>query len=55
MREYVRRWINEWDLRRLDPTYRPEIQVTSLAIDYSEDPDLETPPEGEVEGDSTEE
>jgi hypothetical protein len=46
MREHVRAWINEWDLRRLDPSYRPEIEFEHVLSDYSEDADLETPPEG---------
>ena len=46
MREYVRAWINEWDLRRLDPDYKPEIEVDQVTIDYSEDPEFETAPEG---------
>lgn len=50
MREYVRAWINEWDLRRLDPTYQPEIRVEHVTTDYSEDLELEIPPEGMVEG-----
>lgn len=37
MREYVRTWINEWDLRRLDPTYTPEIEATEVAVSYAED------------------
>ncbi len=41
MRQYVRTWINEWDLRRLDPSYRPEIEVVDISSDYREDPDLE--------------
>jgi hypothetical protein len=41
MRQYVRAWINEWDLVRLDPGYRPETEVADVAIDYREDPDLE--------------
>lgn len=49
MREHVRSWIQEWDLRRLDPSYRPQIEIERLASDYSESPDLEVPPEGEAE------
>ena len=45
MRQYVRRWINEWDLKRLDPNYRARTIVADLAMDYSEDPDLEVPNE----------
>ncbi len=41
MRQYVRTWINEWDLLRLDPSYRPETEVADLSSDYREDPDLE--------------
>ncbi|MHB8342615.1 MAG: BREX system ATP-binding domain-containing protein [Mycobacteriales bacterium] len=47
MRQYVRAWINEWDLRRLDPTYQPETTAAGLAIDLSEDTDVEAP--GQVE------
>jgi hypothetical protein len=43
MRQYVRAWINEWDLRRLDPDYRPDIAVDELGFDYTEDRDLERP------------
>ena len=41
MRQYVRRWINEWDLLRLYPEYRPSIVTERFEIDYAEDPDLE--------------
>jgi hypothetical protein len=41
MRQYVRAWINEWDLLRLDPAYRPEIEVVAVLSDYREDPDLD--------------
>jgi len=41
MRQYVRAWINEWDLVRLDPEYRPEIEMVDVLSDYREDPDLE--------------
>lgn len=42
MRQYVRTWINEWDLVRLDPSYRPETEMIEVSSDYREDPDLET-------------
>lgn len=42
MRQYVRAWINEWDLVRLDPSYRPQTDVAALTFSYDEDPDLET-------------
>jgi hypothetical protein len=41
MREYVRTWINEWDLRRLDPTYQPEIEVTAVGLSYGEDAEFQ--------------
>ncbi len=43
MRQYVRAWINEWDLRRLDPAYRPEVTVAGLEVDLSTDADLDAP------------
>jgi P-loop Domain of unknown function (DUF2791) len=46
MRQYVRAWINEWDLRRLDPTYRPEMTAAELSVDFSEDADLDGPGQG---------
>ena len=45
MRQYVRAWINEWDLVRLDPEFTPRSEVVDHALDgattYREDPDLE--------------
>ncbi len=41
MRQYVRAWINEWDLSRLHPDYRPDSVVTDVRVDYTEDADLE--------------
>jgi hypothetical protein len=47
MRQHVRRWINEWDLKRLDPSYTGETMlVEELPLDYSEEPALEGPMEG---------
>ena len=43
MREYIRWWITEWDLKRLFPGYEPDIEATPLILDYSEDADLESP------------
>jgi hypothetical protein len=42
MRQYVRSWINEWDLVRLDPAFRPDSVAVDIATDYTEDTDLET-------------
>ncbi len=41
MRQYVRGWITEWDLKRLDGGYKPEIELIKLEPDYTEDKDLE--------------
>ena len=40
MRQYVRAWINEWDLTRLDPAFRPESVAVEIASNYREDSDL---------------
>jgi len=45
MRQYVRAWINERDLVRLEPQYRPQTEVVQIAADYSEDGALEGTPE----------
>jgi P-loop Domain of unknown function (DUF2791) len=39
MRQYVRAWINEWDLRRLDPSYQPEITASGLVVDLRDEDD----------------
>jgi hypothetical protein len=41
MRQYVRAWINEWDLVRLDPGFRPQSQVAPVVFSYEEQPDLD--------------
>lgn len=41
MRQYVRAWINEWDLRRLDPAYEPELTSVDVVVDFSEEAMLE--------------
>jgi hypothetical protein len=41
MRQYVKGWITEWDLKRLDSGYTPQIEVTKLEQDYAEDKNLE--------------
>jgi hypothetical protein len=41
MRQYVRAGINEWDLVRLDPQYRPETMTVEVASDYRDDSALE--------------
>lgn len=41
MRQYIRAWINEWDLLRLDPEFQPQTEALDLDTDYREDTDLE--------------
>ena len=41
IRQYVRRWINEWDLLRLYPDYAPQTVSADLPVDYSIRPELE--------------
>jgi P-loop Domain of unknown function (DUF2791) len=41
MRQYVRAWINEWDLVRLDPDYRPITDVVDIPGDYREVAELD--------------
>jgi hypothetical protein len=45
MREYVRWWITEWDLKRLYPDYAPTIEAAPIGPSYAEDADLEAPVE----------
>ncbi len=41
MRQYVRAWINEWDLVRLDPDFQPQSLAVDVASNYREDASLE--------------
>lgn len=41
MRQHVKSWINEWDLKRLYPDYTPITETTEIKIGYNEDADLE--------------
>jgi len=41
MRQYVKEWITEWDLKRLYPDYKPDIEVIKVDNVYTEDKDLE--------------
>lgn len=41
MRQYVRRWINEWDLRRIYPGYSPSLEEQTVVFNFSENPELE--------------
>lgn len=48
MRSYVRRWINQWDLKRLYPGETIETVETELRVDYTESPELLQPAEGSI-------
>lgn len=45
VRRNIKRWIHEWDLRRLYPGYAPHIEGIELKEDLSEQPEMETPTE----------
>jgi hypothetical protein len=47
MRQYVRAWINEWDLVRLDPEYRPQTEAVDVVSDYREDSAFESATESD--------
>ena len=48
VRQYIKQWINTWDLKRLYPGYNPEIETVELKSNYSEMPELETHPGDET-------
>ena len=50
IRQYVRRWINEWDLLRLYPDYTPQTVAADMPVDYSIQPELEAPNEPPDDG-----
>lgn len=43
MRQYVRAWINEWDLVRMDPQFVPTTEVIGVPSDYDEMPEDDEP------------
>jgi hypothetical protein len=49
MREHVRTWITEWDLKRLFPDYVPDIETQKVKLNYSEDAELEAPSDADLE------
>ncbi len=55
MREYVKGWITEWDLKRLAPEETVDLEVTLLRPSYTEDAELEVPVEGDQVGVGAEE
>ncbi|MBT9167905.1 MAG: hypothetical protein DDT19_01249 [Syntrophomonadaceae bacterium] len=52
MRQHVKGWITEWDLKRLDSGYIPEIEVAGLEPNYTEDKNLEVETEGGSDSDN---
>ena len=48
MRQYVRAWINEWDLVHLYPSYSPDTTVIPVEIGYGEDRDISEPSDGDA-------
>jgi hypothetical protein len=42
IRQHIKKWIMEWDLKRLYPDYLPNIESVALSQDYAEAPELET-------------
>ncbi len=50
MREYVRGWITEWDLRRLYPNVQLDIEITEVRQHYEEDQEFEAPSIEESDG-----
>ena len=50
MREYVKGWITEWDLKRLAPQESVDLEVTPMRPSYTEDAEFETPSEEEQVG-----
>jgi hypothetical protein len=43
IRQHIKRWITEWDLKRLYPDYQPALENTQLLPLYSELPDPDEP------------
>jgi hypothetical protein len=41
IRQHVKRWITEWDLKRIYPEYQPDIVASQLVQDYTETPELD--------------
>ncbi|MGH9163931.1 MAG: BREX system ATP-binding domain-containing protein [Acidimicrobiales bacterium] len=46
MRQYVRAWITEWDIRHIDPSYQPDLAAGEVVMDFTEDDDLGPGPDG---------
>ena len=52
LRQHIKKWINAWDLMRLYPGYKPEIQSTELKQDYSEMPEIEQSSDEDIDKDA---
>ena len=52
MRSHVRRWIAEWDLQRLYPGSRTQLEEEELHVDYGEDVALEQVSDDATESDT---
>ena len=52
MREHVKGWITEWDLKRLYPDHEVQLETSELRQDYAEDPNLTRSAEEEPEDES---
>lgn len=48
IREYVRYWIEQWDLQRAYPGHTSRVVVTPVTLTYGEDPDIADAGEGEL-------
>lgn len=40
IRQHIKKWINEWDLKRIYPDYVPDTEITELKPDLSEQPEI---------------
>ena len=49
IRQHIKRWITEWDLRRFYPEYDPVIESTELKPDLEEDSAIENNEDNETE------
>ncbi len=46
MRQYVRAWITEWDIRHIDPSYQPDLVAGEVVMDFTDDGDLDPGSDG---------
>jgi len=48
IRQHIKRWITEWDIRRFYPEYDPVIESTKLKPDLEEDSAIENNDDNET-------